>query len=326
MAELVNMVRDSCREIQLELRAQAVVKNIRDFDGEGSKRFREWLREVERAGNSVGADSDRLKAFASQTLRGVASDFLTRIVSQKPAITWAELRRLLVAQFSDTGDSYLAQAKLTKLKQLKGESIQNFCERIFALAEEAYVGQDLASPVIQSILVDTLIRGALSDHLSKALIKNKPKTLDAALEVALREQTDSKSFELRRRQEEPMDVSVVNSHNGTLDSKLDKIAGGLIQLGDKFEQILAVQANQRPNQHNRSNVRQLPPQGAQLHANYRPRPQGFENAQRRPQNDFRPNYEWSADGKPICHFCRNIGHTQNKCRKKRFQTAQNSKN
>ena len=138
MAELVNMVRDSCREIQLELRAQAVVKNIRDFDGEGSKRFREWLREVERAGNSVGADSDRLKAFASQTLRGVASDFLTRIVSQKPAITWAELRRLLVAQFSDTGDSYLAQAKLTKLKQLKGESIQNFCERIFALAEEAY--------------------------------------------------------------------------------------------------------------------------------------------------------------------------------------------
>ena len=181
MAEIVDMVRDSCREIQLELRSQAVVKNIRDFDGEGSKRFRDWLREVERAGNSVGADSDRLKAFASQTLRGVASDFLTRIVSQKPAITWAELRRLLVAQFSDTGDSYLAQAKLTKLKQLKGESIQNFCERIFALAEEAYVGQDLASPVIQSILVDTLIRGALSDHLSKALIKNKPKTLDAAL-------------------------------------------------------------------------------------------------------------------------------------------------
>ena len=75
----------------------------------------------------------------------------------------------------------MAQAKLTKLKQLKGESIQNFCERIFALAEEAYVGQDLASPVIQSILVDTLIRGALNDHLSKALIKNKPKTLDAAL-------------------------------------------------------------------------------------------------------------------------------------------------
>ena len=60
MAELVNMVRDSCREIQLELRSQAVVTNIRDFDGEGSKRFREWLREVERAGNSVGADSDRL--------------------------------------------------------------------------------------------------------------------------------------------------------------------------------------------------------------------------------------------------------------------------
>ena len=165
MAEIVDMVRDSCREIQLELRSQAVVKNIRDFDGEGSKRFREWLREVERAGNAVGADGERLKSFASQTLRGVASDFLTRIVTQKPTIKWPELRTLLIAQFSDTGDSYLSQAKLTKLKQTKGESIQNFCERIFILAEEAYAGQDLRSPVIQSILVDTLIRCATSDHL-----------------------------------------------------------------------------------------------------------------------------------------------------------------
>ena len=119
---------------------------------------------------------------------------------------------------------------------------------------------------------------------------------------------------------------MVNSQNGALDNKLDKIAGGLIQLGDKFEQILAVQTHQRPIQHNRSNARQLHPQGAQSHVNYRPRQQGFEKAHRRPENDFRPKYEWSADGKPICHFCRNIGHTQNKCRKKRFQTAQNSKN
>ena len=77
MAELVDMLKQSCKEIQLELRSQAVVKNIRDFDGEGSKRFREWLREVERAGNAVGADGERLKSFASQTLRGVASDFFS---------------------------------------------------------------------------------------------------------------------------------------------------------------------------------------------------------------------------------------------------------
>ena len=35
----------------------------------------------------------------------------------------------------------------------------------------------------------------------------------------------------------------------------------------------------------------FPPQGAQSHVNYRPRQQGFENAHRRPENDFRPKYE-----------------------------------
>ena len=43
MSELVNIVRNSCKEIQLGLRAQAMVDNFRDFDLEGRTRFLKWL-------------------------------------------------------------------------------------------------------------------------------------------------------------------------------------------------------------------------------------------------------------------------------------------
>ena len=65
-------------------------------------------------------------------------------------MTWAEFRAALVNQFSDSGDEYVAQAKLAKLRQAPGESVQNFCKRIFAIAAEAYKGQDLANTAIQT--------------------------------------------------------------------------------------------------------------------------------------------------------------------------------
>ena len=85
------------------------------------------------------------------SIKGVAADFAVCMVGQKQNMTWAEFRAALVNQFSDSGDEYVAQAKLAKLRQAPGESVQNFCERIFAIAAEAYKGQDLANTVIQQV-------------------------------------------------------------------------------------------------------------------------------------------------------------------------------
>ena len=46
MSELVNIVRDSCKEIQLGLRAQAMVNKFGNFDEEGRTRFLKWLRRL----------------------------------------------------------------------------------------------------------------------------------------------------------------------------------------------------------------------------------------------------------------------------------------
>ena len=42
----------------------------------------------------------------------------------------------------------MAQIKLKGLKQKGGETIQNFSERIYALADEAFVGENMGNPLI----------------------------------------------------------------------------------------------------------------------------------------------------------------------------------
>ena len=42
------LFRDSFRALQIEMRANALSKQIRDFAGEGSKRFKEWLNDIDR--------------------------------------------------------------------------------------------------------------------------------------------------------------------------------------------------------------------------------------------------------------------------------------
>ena len=41
-----------------------------------SRKFRDWLREIDRAGAIVDATDERYKSFVLQTLRGNAADFL----------------------------------------------------------------------------------------------------------------------------------------------------------------------------------------------------------------------------------------------------------
>ena len=63
--------------------------------------------------------------------------------------------------------------------------------RIFALAEEAYVGEPMANPLIQQSLEDALIEGVKNSGISKRLIRVRHATLEAALNIAVRKQQDA---------------------------------------------------------------------------------------------------------------------------------------
>ena len=169
------------------MRASALGKEIRDFSGDGAKHFRDWLSDIDRVGQALHADNERYKTLAFQSLRGAAGTFLSRYVRDHPNHTWAQIRAALVAQYEEDGDSHLATQKLRCLQQKAGESVQNFVERILRLASEAY--RDLDQPLVQTILVDVLIDGVKDDAIAKRLIKAHPDTLNAALALAVNEQS-----------------------------------------------------------------------------------------------------------------------------------------
>ena len=285
-------IRRGFRDIQIELKAQGVLKNIRECDGTSSKKFKQWLRDVERAGEVMNADGERLKSFALQTLKGPAAEYCSRVMRLNPALDWNGVKASLCEQYSDTSDAYVAKCKLKGLTQTPSESIRNFTERIFSLADEAFVGENLNHPLIQTMLVDILIEGVLNDAVSRKLIRDRPGNLQEALRLAVREQTDQKSFDVRRgikRHEEAMEVNAVNQN------KIDSLATAVLDLGERLASVLAISSGK----------------------NY-PKPQQKQEGRKGPFVKFK----WTSDGKPICHYCNKIGHKQTECRKKQFNEKQ----
>lgn len=264
----------SFRALQLEIRAGNLGERITDFSGDNSRRYHAWIRDLETTGLAAEATDSTMRALAVRSVRGHAAEFLSRVISESPQITWADLKQKMKAHFSDDGDREIALQKLRKLKQNKGESIQAFGERIRKIAVDAYPGQDLDNPVICDTLVGTLIEGTVSDRIATKLLRSKPDSFEAAMGMALREQQTSRLFELRRK-EEAMEVDVVQQ---SPQNPSVEVLEGLVARLESIEK----RAFQKP----KSNKKQ----------------------------NFKPANRFTDDGRPICNFCNKVGHKWKECR------------
>ena len=231
----LHVMQTSFHNLQMEMRAQSMSKQIRDFSGEGSRRFREWLKDIERVGAALGADDERLKILALQSMKGIAGDYFARLLKIEPQPNWAALKRALSANFSEESDALIANQKLHTMKQSKGEAIQTFIERIRTIAEEAYIGHDLRQPLVQRQLVDTLVGGISDKMTAKRIMRERPETFDRAVNIAVSEHQTMRAFNLRRG-EEDMEVDVVSAKRGLedkLEGFIDKMEALMIK--SKFE-------------------------------------------------------------------------------------------
>lgn len=316
---------DVMKNMQLELRAQSVTQQIREFDGQNSRKFKEWLRDIERAAAVVEADDERYRAFCLMTLKGPASDFLGRILRQRPQIPWDVLKTQLREQFSDTGDALIAKQKLLRTAQYKDESIQNFAERLFGLAEEAYTGDELNSHIVQSQLVEVLTAGLRDDRIARKLLRDRPRDLSQAVRMAMTEFQTGKCFELCRRAEEAMDVNQVTSQGtalrdlshdiSSLREELKVLAAEVRRpqsLPQSYAQSYPQSYQQNYTQSGTQNARQEPRFEQPAPGSMRKPPQGANR------------YEWTADNKPICCYCKKIGHKYRECKSRK--RAENKSN
>ena len=70
----VAMIQDSFKQLQLEIRADSLFNHVGHFNVEGSRRFIEWMRHIERVGTALHADKERYRVFAVQTLKEPSAD------------------------------------------------------------------------------------------------------------------------------------------------------------------------------------------------------------------------------------------------------------
>ena len=105
--------------------------------------------------------------------------------------------------------------------------------------------------------------------------------------VALREQQNRRLVQLRRRQEEDMEVDAVSM------AKPTKVATEASALEKIVARLEALEKNDKPK------------------PTYRP-----DHSQQRPQTNWqktKPPNNWTSDGRPICNHCNKIGHKWREC-------------
>ena len=211
-----DLYRSEFQKLRMEFRAQNAANNIRNFGGESSDKYIAWLKDMERVLTQLQGDDSRAHALALQTLNGPAADYVTRLLKDDPLMTWATLKRKLGDRYSDMADLAYARQKLRRLVQGKGESVQNFHERLLTAAQTVYGPEKLSLDHIQEQLLEYFIDGLTEDAMAKRLIRQKPKDMDDALDLATAEQQAQKTFDLRRghtaeAEHTPMEVDVLTS-------------------------------------------------------------------------------------------------------------------
>ena len=213
-----DLYRSEFQKLRMEFRAQGAANNISSFSGESSDKYIAWLKDMERVLTQLQAEGDdsRAHALALQTLSGPAADFVTRLLQEDPAMTWATLKKKLGDRYSDLADLAYARQKLRRLVQGRNESVANFHERLLTAAQNVYGAEKLKSEFIQDQLIEYFIDGLTEDVMAKRLIRLKPQTMEDALSHATSEQQAQKTFELRRGttanpEHTPMEVDMLTS-------------------------------------------------------------------------------------------------------------------
>ena len=213
-ASVLNLtaLNQSLSKIQLDNRIKLLKSNVRVFNGEGERRFQDWLSDMIRVSMVNAASDAEMRMLTMATLTDVAADYVSRGIASNPNLTWNEIKTKMINRYSDDADATLARQKIRKMEQKESETIQNFGERLFKQAKLAFPNTDIGNDsIVQSILIEILANGAKDYAIGRALTRRKPDTLDRALEIAAEVQAVQRSCKMLKHYKnpyhEPMDLS-----------------------------------------------------------------------------------------------------------------------
>ena len=164
---------------------------ITPFEGDAQK-FKQWIKEVEKYSVMSGKQGHEIPMLAYITSKGSVGDYIKRYLDETDASeeipSWNDLKESLKNRFAEITDPQHALAVMRKTRQNSNESVQLFAERLLQIAEDAYSNDRLKDPLIQQQLVDIFCDGLTFDYLRMKILRENPKDLESAIQIAMREQ------------------------------------------------------------------------------------------------------------------------------------------
>ena len=200
--EVLTGLNSSISQLNSALATQGAGSFVEIYSGD-PKKFKEWIRSIDKYALMNNLDEDRRIKITFQTSRGPVSDFIYRwqldtVAENK---TYTNLRAILSRNFAEISDTDHAHALLRQVKQHRQESVALYAEIIYNLARDAYqqehLTSDEAKQIVQIQLVNYFIDGLAEDSMRMKLLRDQPSSLDAALKRAMDEQNLRRRFEIR---------------------------------------------------------------------------------------------------------------------------------
>ena len=163
------------------------------YDGD-PKKFREWIKQIEKYCFMTDTHRDKVKLIAYKTSTGPVSDFIERYITINANNTWEQLKAELTLRFAEISDPQQALKMLREIKQKREENVQCFAERLLSLATEAFADQPGGMQAAERQLIGHFNDGLYYDFLQYKLLRSRPQTLQEAVRICIDEQNIIKLF------------------------------------------------------------------------------------------------------------------------------------
>ena len=189
------------------LRGESLIKYIQPLICRENGGYKAWLEEMQKYFHVARvAEEDKCQA-ALLTTSGTVGQCVYRLLTNNPRLTWDDLKVSLEEYYGVVPNPNARLAELAKIRQGGTEGIQEYMQRVVRLAESAYAGIDGRNEVVSKQVLGFFIEGLREREIKKAVMKDKPQTLEAAYQKALSEwKWKIRLDEGSEYEDEPMEV------------------------------------------------------------------------------------------------------------------------
>ena len=182
--EMAQALADSLVDFQNNVLFSSLVNTVPIFKGKRDK-YKLWAQSIDSVLSLMSGKDIYAVRAAAQTSQGyVARSIQEYWMEKKEASKWADLKKLLEAQFHFSFDQSDALIQLRNAKQKPGHTYQMFAEDLELLAKQAYSTEDVSNAIVKRELVTIFTAGVTHSKVRAHLVRHPPDDLKKAVKAA----------------------------------------------------------------------------------------------------------------------------------------------